>query len=101
MPHDDSLPQLHAITFIRDNERKKSIHSENTISENKKWMEETKEKLLAVLKSIFTEDFASELFIYNLISRAHTRLPEIILGNLAFNFTNLDVQRARYLTTLI
>lgn len=108
IPNEQNIPHLHAITYRRNQilnnnpALKASSVAADTLVKETHFYQDTKAKLLAVLKLILGGDsFASEYIIMNLISRIHNRQNELLLGKLNINLTNLQTLEAKYLSKFI
>lgn len=81
---------------------RKSTLSEESIAKDFLFYQDTREKLLAVLKMILGGDaIASEYLLISLLSKIHNRQTDLLLGNLSVNLTNLTPNDAKALTTFI
>jgi hypothetical protein len=72
------------------------------MSKENLFYQDTKSKLLAVLKMVLGGDaLASEYLLISILSKIVNKQSDLLLGNLSINLTNLAPQDAKFLTTFI
>jgi hypothetical protein len=108
VPNERLLPQLHVFTFKRNQcfhlnpVLKTEEATEDLVKVESDLVEETRGKILAVLKMILAGDnLAAEYVLLSLLARVHTRKDAFILGNVSVNITNISFIQARNLAKFI
>jgi len=47
------------------------------------------------------DKFAAEYLLMNAVAKVHSRHSELVLGNITFNFTGLNTQQVKHITTFL
>lgn len=104
IPNEMKIPHLHVITSFKNTffdslglftrkeiaeMKEKEEKSENSLEKHQEWIQEAREKLLAVLKILLCGDeLAAEYTLLALLSGVHSRQNGLAIGQLCINLNN-------------